>query len=410
MMFLSTASTTSISRFSSSLIFIRTAVLVLLAGGALSLERPLETLRWKTGNRATIEFCSSSSVAYGYKIPDADGGGPCKVVGPTIRMTPGVTYYLQLVNTLDPSAPSSVTNIHTHGLHISGDGPGDDITRFVEPGQCMVYKYQVPSDHNSGTFWYHSHKHENTNVQVKGGAIGFVIIDRVGEGPSKPEREHLLMFSNGVAGKSALINGLLSEKITIEANKWQYGRIANVHPDGRSATIYFPNCEAKLMATDGVWLPKATKPAINQITLTGSSRADILFRCNQSSGFWFGGTTGSPIVAINVVNAAYPNEDDTQNWAPFIPSYLSDIPANAVTNYYSFSMSAAAINNQKWDINKPLATFSTDNVHEWTLDGTGAHPFHLHVWHMVRSFLLILLMLSVVFEEELFLRNFFGVQ
>ena len=86
-----------------------------------------------------------------------------------------------------------------------------------------------------------------------------------------------------------MINGRSQESITIESNKRQYGRIANVHPDGKSGTIYFPNCEANLMATDGVWLPfRLNYPAINQITLTGSSRADILFRCTVAHGTYVG--------------------------------------------------------------------------------------------------------------------------
>ena len=31
------------------------------------------------------------------------------------------------------------TNLHTHGLHVSGVGTVDDVTRVAKPGECLVY-------------------------------------------------------------------------------------------------------------------------------------------------------------------------------------------------------------------------------------------------------------------------------
>ena len=61
------------------------------------------------------------------------------VPGPTLKMTPGNKYVLSLENTLPYEEPSTshnvfkdpnIVNLHTHGLHISGMTPGDDVTRF----------------------------------------------------------------------------------------------------------------------------------------------------------------------------------------------------------------------------------------------------------------------------------------
>jgi FtsP/CotA-like multicopper oxidase with cupredoxin domain len=119
-------------------------------------------LQWSTGRSscgsensfcATLEFCKDGS-NYGYRIvgdTSACGSKP----GPLIRMTPGNKYKLTLHNSADPFV---LTNIHTHGLHIVGDGDGDDVTRFVNGGSCLDYTWDIAADHPGGTNWYHPHK------------------------------------------------------------------------------------------------------------------------------------------------------------------------------------------------------------------------------------------------------------
>jgi FtsP/CotA-like multicopper oxidase with cupredoxin domain len=45
-------------------------------------------------------------------------------------------------------------------------------------------------------------------------------------------------------------------------------------------------------------------------------------------------------------------------------------------------MSASQINGKGWDMNVPLATMQYNVVQEWKISGTGAHLFHLHIYHM----------------------------
>jgi len=45
-----------------------------------------------------------------------------------------------------------VTNLHTHGLHISGERPGDNIFTHVEPGNVLEYTYRIPTNHMGGTY------------------------------------------------------------------------------------------------------------------------------------------------------------------------------------------------------------------------------------------------------------------
>lgn len=77
-----------------------------------------------------------------------------QIPGPTIRMKACETYHLTVTNTLEGPNPDgawntmkdpNTTNIHTHGLHISGEGPADDVL-FVKitPGMTHTCKYLVP--------------------------------------------------------------------------------------------------------------------------------------------------------------------------------------------------------------------------------------------------------------------------
>jgi FtsP/CotA-like multicopper oxidase with cupredoxin domain len=108
-------------------------------------------------------------------------------VGPTIEARPGDTLRVVLDNQLppepvrgtsDPNIPHgfNVTNLHTHGLHVSPAGNADNVMISIDPGQKFEYEIKVPSDHPPGTFWYHAHKHGAVSIQVSSGMAGALII------------------------------------------------------------------------------------------------------------------------------------------------------------------------------------------------------------------------------------------
>ena len=89
---------------------------------------------------------------------------------PTIRMIQDAIYNITLINKLgvnDPNDPAimnefhspNTTNIHTHGLHVGGDEPSDDVFVSVKPGKSYQYSYYIPCNHHGGTNWYHPHHH-----------------------------------------------------------------------------------------------------------------------------------------------------------------------------------------------------------------------------------------------------------
>ncbi len=112
------------------------------------------------------------------------------VVSPTIEMRPGQTIRMTLNNRLpaDPSCatrpPANVniphcfnsTNMHTHGIWTNPSGNGDNVLISINPGVSFQYEYNIPPDHPAGTFWYHSHLHGSTALQVSSGMAGALIV------------------------------------------------------------------------------------------------------------------------------------------------------------------------------------------------------------------------------------------
>jgi L-ascorbate oxidase len=125
--------------------------------------------------------------ARSYQGTGVDPGG--LIISPTIEMRPGQTIRMTLNNRLpaDPTCdhpPANVniphcfssTNMHTHGVWTNPSGNGDNVLISINPGVNFQYEYNIPPDHPSGTFWYHSHLHGSTALQVSSGMAGTLII------------------------------------------------------------------------------------------------------------------------------------------------------------------------------------------------------------------------------------------
>ena len=183
-----------------------------------------------------LEFCmgesnSETGPVYGYRLPCPDGD-TCEcnsIPGPLIRLVPGNMYKLTLRN-----AGTEVTNLHTHGLHIVGDGDGDDVVREVDGGNCLDYTWDIKSDHPGGTYWYHAHLHTLSEKQVGGGAFGMLIVEDNTNSiqltlPSWSTNERLMQVSvMTIYTYEMVTNGRKNEVIDIDAGQWYRFRVSMV--------------------------------------------------------------------------------------------------------------------------------------------------------------------------------------
>ena len=132
-------------------------------------------------------------------------------LGPTLRMKPGETLKIRLINDLppnrdmmpgNPSYPHQFnnTNFHFHGAHCSPSGIADNVMRSMVPGKSYDIEITLPADHTRGTYWYHPHHHGSADVQVASGMAGAIIVE--GDFADVPEiaqaRERVMLLAEVV--------------------------------------------------------------------------------------------------------------------------------------------------------------------------------------------------------------------
>lgn len=124
------------------------------------------------------------------------------LVAPQIDLEPGQIFRLRLTNALPSDDPScrfsnpdvnephcyNTTNLHLHGMWVSPAGNADNVLLSIPPGSSFEYEYAIPPDHPSGTYFYHTHSHGSTALQVSSGMAGAIIVRgnrlprRIGDG------------------------------------------------------------------------------------------------------------------------------------------------------------------------------------------------------------------------------------
>jgi FtsP/CotA-like multicopper oxidase with cupredoxin domain len=340
-------------------------------------------------------------------------GAAYTIPGPTIKMVPGNKYVLQFHNTL-PFQPLSTaenvfkdpnaTNVHTHGLHISGESPSDDVFRAFEGGFGGDYVYDIAADHMGGTDWYHAHHHGSTFLQISGGAFGQLIIDDGNDGipanvAAMTERQLVVAFLDPTAagtGGDTLMSGTLTPTWTVNgtklgnfcttANEWQHWRVLLADRDATPKTLGVGStCSVMLLARDGVWRTTAPKAlTTGTISLTGASRADFAVRCTNDSTITINGTTVASVLVSGTGNTTvgpFSSGSTGSTWSAIRPAYLRDLRDVVSVNKQTVNMGARTINGAKFDMTAPTFTLSADKVQNWTIKGNTQHPFHLHVYH-----------------------------
>lgn len=178
------------------------------AAREVSLDLDIVYIKGKIWNPAALPQPRFDQVNLrGYWDRNAPSKLNAPVVSPTLEILPGDTIRINLHNML-PSDPSCTdephrdmnvphcfngTNLHTHGLWVNPVGNSDNVLISINPGVNFQYEYNVPPDHPAGTFWYHTHRHGSTALQVSSGMAGALII----RGNRPPTRDKNGDIKNG---------------------------------------------------------------------------------------------------------------------------------------------------------------------------------------------------------------------
>ena len=118
---------------------------------------------------------------------------------------------------------------------------------MIKPGNVFRYRYQIPRNHPPGFYWYHPHRHGQTNVQNFGGMNGGIIIKGGLDGARvwrKIGTRDLVINQTALgtaatiqpgptgpvhlpAGTQWFVNGSLNPQINIQPGELQRWRITN---------------------------------------------------------------------------------------------------------------------------------------------------------------------------------------
>ena len=352
-----------------------------------------------------------------------EGGSP----GPTLRIKPGDTLRIKLINDLPPNRdemPADMsqphqfnnTNFHFHGSHASPSGIADNVMRSMEPGYTCNIEIKLPEDHTKGTYWYHPHHHGSADIQMSSGMVGAVVIE--GDFADVPEiaaaRERLLVLTQVVfdahgmvenfetlfpetATRFLAINGQRRPSIEMRPGEVQRWRILNAAYQD-DMLIDLEKHDLHAVAYDGIQLG-AMQP-LKQLLIAPGQRADVLVKAGAAGAYALNAEPydqghPSPVGALaRVVVSGAPMDMKLPGALP--PPPLETIKESEITNRRKLTFSATApeadaaghwqefaffIDGKKFDPSRIDQRVKLGAVEEWTVVNTHEHDdhvFHIH--------------------------------
>lgn len=344
--------------------------------------------------------------------------------GPTLLVRPGDLIRLTLENRLpesnvpyrhnEYSAPTE-TNMHFHGLWVSGELPSDDATLVLRPGTSFQYSTQIPDTHSPGTHWYHPHRHGSTALQLAGGAAGALIVQDDGTVPARISGapSHILVLQEynpreaseviqiaqaseivSTSGTSdnrvILVNGEVAPSIPMSANVWTRLRWINAGWEGDSYDLRVDNeCELMLLAKDGIFVRDVPR-SITKIRIFIGGRSDVMIRCGNVGNVNIRNIQddrrqgqSEAVIATLVVSEDQSGLASTElePWNVVYPEYLQDLRTTPVSNGCSCTtrLDNDAVNGLKFEYDQIMHQSYLGAVVERNIR-SDRHPYHQHVY------------------------------
>lgn len=353
---------------------------------------------------AGVNLAGRRTAAYGY-----NGTSP----GPTLQVRRGDVLRVELVNRLDVA-----TNLHTHGLHVSPEGNGDNIFVKVAPGETFRYEYRIPDDHPVGTFWYHPHVHGQVAEQVFGGLVGALVVDG---SDVEVDRDRVLVVTDttldangrlkevstpermmGREGLLVLVNGQVRPRLTAASGDVERWRIIN-GCSARFLNVQLDGHVLHLLGYDGQGLAGPVERP--ELLLAPGNRVDVLVQFAESgehllraapydrggmgSGMMMRGESGS-VDSVPLATAVVTAAESSPRALPVLGSRLPDLRREPVevrrTLTFAMGMGLGGmsftIDGKEFDPNRVDQRVRLGTTEEWTIQNASPmdHPFHLHVW------------------------------
>jgi FtsP/CotA-like multicopper oxidase with cupredoxin domain len=358
------------------------------------------------------------------------------VPGPTLRVRPGDTLRVNLVNSLDnlpPGLPANSpflckpmnmggaeemtcdTNLHVHGLHVSPSDNSDNIFLRVPAGESFQYEYQIRPDQPAGLYWYHPHLHGAVTNQVFGGMAAAIIVegdfDELPGIAGVPER--LLVFQatqlypdgsvinildvppTGPSMQKTylrMINGQLKPTLTMQPGATERWRILNATANV-TYRLQLDGHPLHQIAKDGHSLNETWTR--DEIVLSPGERAEVLIQAGQAgtyalrtldiaTGF---NTQQEATLATLVVDG----DAVTPQPLPTTLLPLDDLSTAKIDQHRQITFQFDPpinppqtifwIDHEVFDPNRDDQVVQLNTTEEWVIRNASStwHPFHIHI-------------------------------
>ncbi|GFO65862.1 multicopper oxidase [Geomonas paludis] len=227
--------------------------------------------------------------------------------GPMVTAAKGEKLKVRLVNMLPKTTatnilghPRNITNLHTHGLHVSPSLMSDNVMRMAAPGATLDYEYDLSCEEPGHLNFYHPHVHGTVAEQYWGGLAGPLVIADDATSPLAGVETHVMMikdltiasgvpepytstsqFMHGKEGKLVMINGRVNPVLNIRPGQVQRWQIVNAC-NARYLKLALDRHTMQLVGTDGGLLDRPYP--LSTIILAPGERIDVLVKADQGGG------------------------------------------------------------------------------------------------------------------------------
>ncbi len=338
---------------------------------------------------------------------------------PTIRVRKGDKLVVNLTNGLPPTTATNllgyrknVTNLHTHGWHVSPAAPSDYVMYELEPGYGYRHEYDTAMQEAGTLNFYHPHKHGVSAEQYWAGLAGALVVEDKSDllaqyethimvlkdialsGGEPAPHATMMDYMQGKEGDTVMVNGSVNPRLYLKSGQVQRWWIVNAS-SARFYRLSLDGHSLNLIGTDGGLLDRAYP--LSEIILSPGERVDLLIKGTQGakSGSYrfkalpYARMGMSSLETRTLLTVTYNGSVSPAQKMPLTikgttarrldPNTLQIAARRTLT--LSMGQGNGYINGQDFDVNPCTIMSDTGSYEIWTIVNQSGmdHPFHQHV-------------------------------
>jgi len=333
----------------------------------------------------------------------------------TIRVRQGNRLKVTLKNSLPATHEKNllghtknITNLHTHGWHVSPSGNSDNVFVTVKPGEEFQHEYDTSKQEAGTLSYYHPHFHGLVAEQqwsgLGGGALiveddtkvlsdfetHIFILKNISLDGSEPSPYTEQDFLDGKEGDMVLVNGRINPVLNIKPGQVQRWRVVNAGT-AKYYKLSLENHKLYVAGTDGGLLDKPYP--VSEILITPGERVDLLVKADNKPGTFKllslpYDRRGNELQKITLMTVEYKGKPVKENIPKKINPHAkrldSDIDISALPKrklYFIMANGQGFVNLKDFNEEPYVLTSKVGTYEIWELINISPmdHPIHQHV-------------------------------